>query len=317
MFLRLSVIIVLVFGAGCAAAPAAPGTSPGVTVTRLDLDVSGIGVGAGLRPIAAYELASSDPRFGGFSGIETDGRTLWLLSDRATLWLATIALEPGAAPLRLADWQAIALEPDAADDRPLDAEALARDPDGRLLAGFEQDGSVRRLTPSASGAWSAERVGDRPLLDGAPRNAGLEALATWPDGTLIVLGEGVRQGPGVAAGVTVKDGAAAPFGYQVADGFSPVGAATAAGRLYVLERAVGVLSGWRTRLTVTPLESGAIEGVLEGREILHISASPLGENYEGVAVLEREGGGRLILLIADDNQSPLQRTLLLLLEEDG
>jgi hypothetical protein len=34
-------------------------------------------------------------------------------------------------------------------------------------------------------------------------------------------------------------------------------------------------------------------------------------------VLERQGEGRLILLVADDNQSPLQRSLLLVLAEDA
>ena len=80
---------------------------------------------------------------------------------------------------------------------------------------------------------------------------------------------------------------------------------------------MSVLGGWRSRLTVSRLEQMPINGTLEGEEILTISASPLGENYEGVAVLERQGEGRLILLVADDNQSPLQRTLLLVLAEDA
>ncbi len=304
-------------GAGCAAAPAIPEASPAVRITPLALDVPGIEVGAGLRLLAAYELTSSDPRFGGFSGIETDGRTLWLLSDRASLWRATIASGSGAEPLRLADWQAFELRRDEADRRPLDSEALARGPSGDLLAGFEHDGSVRRLRANDDGSWSTERLSDESLVDGASRNAGLEALAAWPDGTLIALSEGGRLAPGVASGVTLEDGVTAPFGYVVADGFSPVGAATAAGRLYVLERAVSVLGGWRSRLTVSPLEEMPINGTLEGEEILRISTSPLGENYEGVAVLERAGEGRLLLLVADDNQSPLQRTLLLVLAEES
>ena len=162
-----------------------------------------------------------------------------------------------------------------------------------------------------------ERVTDEDLVDGASHNAGLEALAVWPDGTLIALSEGGRSAPGAAAGVTLEDGVASPFGYALGDGFSPVGAATAAGRVYVLERAVSVLGGWRSRLTVSPVEAMPINGTLEGEAILTISASPLGENYEGVALLKREGEGRLILLVADDNQSPLQRSLLLVLVEDG
>ena len=315
--MRSFVAIVALLGAGCAAAPALPEASPDVRLTLLDLDVTGIEVGAGWRLLAAYELTSNDPRFGGFSGIETDGRTLWLLSDRASLWRATIASEPGAAPLRLTDWRVLELSRDDADRRPLDSEALSLSPSGDLLGGFEHDGSVRRLRANDDGSVSSERVTDEGLVDGGSGNAGLEALAVWPDGTLIALSEGERLRPGLAAGAIFEGGVTSPFGYALADGFSPVGAAAAGGRLYVLERAIGVLSGWRSRLTVSPLERMPIEGTLEGEEILHISASPLGENYEGVALLEREGEGRLILLIADDNQSPLQRTLLLVLAEES
>ena len=37
----------------------------------------------------------------------------------------------------------------------------------------------------------------------------------------------------------------------------------------------------------------------------------LAENYEGITSLDLGDGSRLLLLVADDNQSPLQRTLLL------
>jgi hypothetical protein len=300
---------------GCAAAPADPDQPPRVVVSRIDGDPAGIDARAGLRLLAAYELAAADPRFGGFSGFETDGRTLWLLSDRATLWQAAVELDDAGGTLRLSDWRVAGIVADAQDRGRLDSEALARSTTGDLLAAFEHDDSIRRLHRGGDGEWSTERLHDGRLLAQAPRNAGIEALAAWPDGRLVALGEGTRLRPGVALGVSLGPGGPETVGYALGDGFSPVGAASAGDDLYVLERAVGVLGGWRSRVTRSTAAAGGSTGVIAGETILTVTAGPLAENYEGIAVLEPPTGNRLILLISDDNQSALQRTLLLVLAE--
>ena len=312
-----------VLALGCAAATAIPGQSPSVTVSRLLDEPLGLRTAPEVELLAAYELSGRDPRFGGFSAIETDGRTLWLLSDRATLWRAGLGLDPATGALDLEDWQVGALIGDELDRRPLDSEALALAPDGTLLAAFEHDDSLRRLRLLPSGDWSTERLHQGRLLEGSPRNRGLEALARLPDGTLVALSEGARLASGAAAGARLAGDSILPFGYAIAPGFSPVGAAARAGRLYVLERSVGVLSGWQSRLTrsAIPMEAdGPMEAdwsTLEGEALIRIDAGPLAENYEGVAILEHDDGSATILLIADDNQSALQRTLLLLFSYAG
>ncbi len=296
---------------GCTAVTAIPAQEPSVTTSRLSVDTAGLRAAPGLDLLAAYRLRSSDPRFGGFSAIETDGATLWLLSDRATLWQASLDLDARTDELGLRGWRVGALVGDAADRRPLDGEALALASDGALLAAFEHDDSLRRLRPGPDGDWHTERLHPGRLIEGAPPNEGLEALASWPDGTLLALSEGARSAPGIARGARLAGGAVEPFGYRTGEGFSPVAADAAGGRLYVLERAVGVLTGWQSRLTRTPIPSMPIGSTLEGEEVLRINAGDLAENYEGMAILERAGERDLILLVSDDNFSVLQRTLLL------
>jgi len=278
---------------------------------------AGLYLSPGVELIAAYELSSGDPRFGGLSAIETDARTLWLLSDRATLWRAAITLDARTGGLVLDDWRVGAVLPDATDRRPLDSEALALAPDGTLVAAFEHDGSLRRLRLEPNGDWSTERLHAGPLVSGSPGNRGLEALARLPDGTLVALSEGARLGPDVAVGALFDGEDTLAFGYRVAPGFSPVGAAVLDGRLYVLERSIGLLAGWQARLTRNVLPPSADGGTLEGEEVLRIDAGSLADNYEGVTLVRGPDGAAWLLLIADDNRSALQRTLLLVFAYAG
>ncbi len=309
---RLAVLLALLLVASCAAAQAIPARSPPVTLSRLTDETTGLDTGPAVEFLAAYRLKSPDPRFGGFSAIETDGRTLWLLSDRAVLWQASVSLDAQTGAMALGDWSADPLLPDAADRRPLDSEALARGPDGRLYVAFEHDASLRRLTRTAAGTWATTRLHEGRLIEVGPTNQGLESLARLSDGTFIALAEGAGPGPDLAEGARLTEAGIERLGYRTAPGFSPVGAAATAAHLYVLERRVGVLSGWQARLMRTPLPAPAVAGVLEGETLLRLDAGPLAENYEAVAVLERSGAPTLLLLAADDNQSPLQRNLLLL-----
>ncbi len=307
---------------GCAADTAIPGQPPSVTISRLIDEPLGLRTAAGVELLAAFQLSSRDPRFGGFSAIETDGHTLWLLSDRAVLWRAAVDLDPQTGALGLEDWRVGVLLGDAEDRQPLDSEALALAPDGTLYAAFEHDASLRRLRPLPSGDWSTERLHAGPLVEGSPRNQGLEALARLPDGTLVALSEGARQAPDVAKGARLEADRVLAFGYATAPGFKPVAAAATAdpgtaGRLYVLERSLGVLAGWQSRLVRSHLPAAADWGTLDGEALIRIDAGPLAENYEGLAILEHGTGPRTILLIADDNQSALQRTLLLLFSYAG
>ena len=306
--------LVLLALVGCTARSAIPPDTRSVTISRLASEPLGVRTTPEVELVAAFELESDDPRFGGFSGIAVDGERLWLLSDRATLWQAELDFDEASGTLGLDGWRAGTIAPDAGDRTALDSEALALAADGAPVAGFEQDGSVRRLEPDGSGGWTTRRLHDGPLFPDEPANRGLEALTELGTTAFLALSEGARTGVDLARGVRLEARRAADLTFRTTPGFSPVGAALASGWVLVLERSVGLLTGWQTRVTAIPLE--AVEGAdpsapLAGAELLRIGAGPLAENYEGIAGLAAADGSRSVLLIADDNQSALQRTLLL------
>jgi hypothetical protein len=82
-----------------------------------------------------------------------------------------------------------------------------------------------------------------------------------------------------------------------------------------LERRFNLLGGFSARLVMTAPDAlrSAREGtVLHGETILMLNDAPLpSENWEAVAVT-RFGDQTLVALISDDNESILQRSLLLL-----
>ena len=85
------------------------------------------------------------------------------------------------------------------------------------------------------------------------------------------------------------------------------------GGVLVLERASSFFGGFRARLTRLPGSALSAGQVLDGNEILSLSDPLPVENWEGVTVLEY-AGRLLVALVSDDNESPWQRSLFLLLE---
>ena len=82
----------------------------------------------------------------------------------------------------------------------------------------------------------------------------------------------------------------------------------------MLERRFSVFGGFGgrvVRLTAAQLGGAEPGTVLEGEEILRLSPPLPTENYEAIAAA-RHGGRTLLVVLADDNENMLQRSLLLL-----
>jgi hypothetical protein len=118
-----------------------------------------------------------------------------------------------------------------------------------------------------------------------------------------------------------RPGAWVPIAWRRAPPFVPVDAAGLPdGGALVLERRFSLLGGFAARLVrVAPAAIAAIrrDGRLDGEEVLRLDGTPLpAENWEGVAAV-RHQGRTIVALVADDNESLLQRALLLLFELAG
>ena len=272
-----------------------------------------------LRPLGGLVLAPDMLGGGGFSGVHlAPDLTLTLISDRGHWAEARLVLD-GLTPIGLQPIRHGPLRDEAGKPIPRgfagDAEALARLPDGTWLVAFERRHRIRAYRRlDGPGAY----VAAPPGLEAAPPNGGLESLAVLQDGRLFAIAETFAppDRPELRHAWLGAPGRWVPLYWQPAPGFHPTDAAILPdGRALVLERRFSLLGGFSARLVMTApdaLRSAREGAVLHGETILMLDDAPLpSENWEAVAVT-RFGDQTLVALISDDNESILQRSLLLL-----
>ena len=274
-----------------------------------------------LRSLGGFEIDTARLGAGSLSGIHLDADLVaTVIDDRARWARARIVLRDGRAHALLP--MASGRFGDGAG-RPLprghagDAEAIARLPDGTWLIAFERWHRIRAYRRLDGPGAHVEAP---PGLERAPPNGGLESLALLADGRLLAIAEELApEGrPELRRGWIGQPGAWVPFAWRGALPFVPVDSAGLPdGGALVLERRFSLLGGFAARLVHVPAPAIAAlgrEGVLAGEEILRLDGTALpAENFEGVAVVRHEGR-LLVALVADDNESVLQRCLLLLFE---
>ena len=272
-----------------------------------------------LRPLGGLVIDAAALGGGGFSGAHlAPDLTLTMISDRGH-WAEARLLLDGLTPVGLHPLRHGPLRDEAGKPIPRgfagDAEALARLPDGTWLVAFERRHRIRAYRRlDGPGLY----VAAPPGLEGAPANGGLESLAVLPDGRLFTIAETFTppDRPELRHAWLGQPGAWMPLYWQPTPGFHPTDAAILPdGSALVLERRFSLLGGFGARLVMTApyaLRSAREGAVLRGETILMLDDAPLpAENWEAVAVT-RLGDQTLVALISDDNESILQRSLLLL-----
>jgi hypothetical protein len=297
---------------GCAAATeaAGPPTVQATAITLGDHPLNEAMLGP-LRFEAGFALHSTDPRFGGLSGLwlAPDGGRMLAVSDHGTLWSVELESDANGRLTGFAGWQAI--EPGAAPGDPpgRDAEALASSgPDGLVIA-YEGVHRLRRLGLADPTAPATALPTPQGL--GPPSDTGIEALAELEDGALLALSEGAFTSKGDLAGWRIEGGRTQPLTYAVSLGFVPTGADRLGDTIYVVERSFSLLSGFQSRIVTLPAAAVRPGARLIGEVLAELHPPLVGENFEGIAV-RRGGDGRVLLyLVSDDNFFALQRTLLL------
>lgn len=272
-----------------------------------------------LRSLGGFEIDGARLGAANLSGIHLgEDLVATLIDDRGRWARARIVLEDGRAsallplgsgPLRDGAGRRLRR------GRAADAEAIARLPDGTFLVAFERWHRIRAYCRiDGPGAYAAPPPG----LDRAPANGGLEALAVLADGRLLGITEefAPATAPHLRRGWIGRPGRWQPIAWRPTPGFVPVDAAGLPdGGALVLERRFTVLGGFSARLRlVDGAALAAPAAVLAGREVLRLDGRALpAENWEGVAAA-RHDGRTLVALVADDNESRWQRSLMLLFE---
>jgi hypothetical protein len=262
----------------------------------------------GARLTGSWRLSSSNPNFGGISGLAIlpDNRLLAVTDTGAWISLRLVSGEPVAAEMGYLRGAGGRLLRGKAES---DAEGLIWR-DGIALVSFEQDHRIKAY--DLSGCGSAAR--------GVP-------VASLPDR---VAGNKVHPNLG-AEGLTLTADGQLLFAYEAPiAGGSPLGTLTAAGEAYWTGETLGNPRGY----ALTGLESFALPGRAEMRVTLFRSYDPfrgarvilrwaegeagqislsrpvLTDNFEGLAV-EPAGVDRVrVWIVSDDNFSASQETLL-------
>lgn len=300
--LRALGVAALLGAAACAGvatttAPTASADRPvRIEANRTPLGVGGAVLAPGVRYAGGLTLRGE--ALHGLSDLKVVGDRAWVVSDFGDMIRFTLVQDDAgrlagaeaASARSLAGLDGAVLE----DKAQADAEGLAILADGRVLVAFERDHRI----------WSYGVGGDQPAGAVAaptvelPDNSGFEGLASAALGWLVLGEEG---------GGWLCDQACAPFGdLAPADGYRFTGAdADPSGDgWFVVERFYSAPLDMRARVRRLSAEGALSEPLIELRPPASV------DNFEGVAAVATASGTRLYLL-SDDNDNPLQKTLLL------
>ncbi len=297
-------------------------TSTPLPLNRDDPVMDRIGA---LRFMGALQIRSTDPLFGGISGMRAGTGMRMLTESDTGNWIAFDTVEQGGRLIGVANGViAPILRPDgqaAVDKSDGDAEGLEWTPvTGEAIVSYEQDHRLVRFT--GIDADRPETLARRPAavdrIAGAKHwraNGGGEALAVMPGGARIVICEDTDHGDWHEMFVT-SGGVTRRYFVEAPADFSPTDAIALDGhRLLVINRYFGP-SGAKAALTIVDLDP-----IMAGSESVEVKATTLAswaspvaiDNMEALAV-RRDGARTFVYIASDDNLSSLQRTLLMKFE---
>lgn len=260
--------------------------------------------------LGILRLSSSDPRFGGLSGMILDGERMLAVTDAGHWASLRLRLDGDGRPLAAED---LAIAPlggldGSADDG--DAEELLALPGG-VLVSFERRHRLHYYPDGLGG--TVIRYGAPADLAQLPNNNGIEAMARLADGRLLLIAEnGKDGGEGISPAWVGRPGQWERLSYRREGLFFPTGATLLPdGAVLLVERRFTLMGGVSMRLT--RVEAGDIRpgAALSGKELALLEPPLTVDNFESVVVRPRADGRWVAYVLSDDNFNPLQATLLM------
>jgi len=272
-------------------------------------------------------LTSSDPTFGGLSGLEVlDNNRVLAISDAGQWFEGHLVLNDSTELIGLRDVRTALMRDESgqpfSNKAAGDSEDLAQLPDGRFAVSFEQTQTIRIYDLNRDGPFGAAIAG--PALaetQRLPPNVGLEALAPTGDGALLVGAEGggAATTPLWRAPLDAHGPVPPLIGYPPARGYSLTSLdRLPEGGFVALERFYAPIIGARARITrFADVALNAHAQSLPDVEELARLVPPLTlDNFEGVSAVRLSSGVTRLYIVSDNNFSGRQRTLLLAFDID-
>lgn len=263
-----------------------------------------------LRYLGGWKLTSDDRRFGAISGLAVDGDRLLALSDQGIIF--RFSPPPTGNSVEIIPLLEGPGDRGSKADR--DSESLVLH-DGRIWLGYENSNQIWRYRV---GDWRAEASHRPNTMRRWAGNRGAESLARLADGRFLAIredvdAEGVSDAVLFAGDPTDPDTQATALKVDPPPQFRFTDAAQLPdGRLLLLARSVGLMTGWTGRLFVAGLPAEASQ-LMPIQEIARFESPLTRDNLEGLAVAQ-ENGRTIVWIASDDNLFGLQRTLLLKFE---
>jgi hypothetical protein len=263
--------------------------------------------------LGGIKLSSQDPAFGGFSSLAVAGDRFTLLSDGGNIVRFALGRD---WRLRSASFGDLPSGPGTGwSKRARDSESMSVDAKtGAIWVGFENANALWRYAPGFARAETRVRPA---VMRDWPENKGPEAMTLLPGGGMAVIGEQAPW-PGQAgrAGIVFSgDPVLHPrrgfrFNYLPPDGYDPSDMTVLPdGRWLILNRRFS-WARFSSVLSVVDPAQVRPGATVRGRDIATLAAPLIHDNFEGVTAT-REGRATIIWLVSDDNQLPVQRSLLL------
>lgn len=268
-----------------------------------------------LRIEAAFVLRSRHEAFGGLSGIwiSDDAERLISVGDTGWVWQARLHHNEHGQLVDIDTWSGAKISARSGAFKvalPYDAEALAGDSNRGLMVAYEGRHAINRLTlPDLKALPGRLHI---PQGLGGPSNSGIEALADLGNGQFLAMAEGVGAPGGIGLSAWLIDHSQADLMiYQSTPGFAPTGADRLGSDVYVIERRFSLLGGFRSQISVLSAKQLSAGRSLKPMMLARFRYGDLGENFEAIAAKKAPDGRTLLYLLADDNFSIFQRTVLL------
>jgi hypothetical protein len=263
-------------------------------------------------------LASDQGGFGGYSGIalDSDGAGLWAISDTGHWLRLDFRRNEAGLPTDIAAAEILPLRDanGAEITRKVlnDAEGLRHLADGRWLVSFER--AHRLWVYDRPGGVATATVSVPASVGQQPNNGGIEAIAAFANGDLLLLSEDMAalNGAEGSAAWLWRDGAWRDLVWPARDDFKPTDAvALENGDVIVLERYFKPVIGPKARLQRIPANGIGADTVLKPELLAEWAAPYSVDNMEALDVRRMPDGSLWLYVMSDDNQNILQRTLLM------
>ncbi len=271
-----------------------------------------------LRYVGGVELTSGNTDFGGLSGLSVtpDGQSITAVSDRGFWFTARLTRDARGELTGVRDTALFPIrdrdgDPVAIRTQTHDAEALAREGD-TMIVSFERRHRLWRYDARTLETARADVLPTPPGLIGARINGGIEALAVLGPGRYLAVAEELETPDGNLRGWLFDDGAWRELAYEQQPGWKPTDFTLLPdGDVLATERHFSRLGGFTSQIRRIPRASIAPGALLQGKVIAEFAAPVLTDNFEGLANFRGADGHIYLLVVSDNNFTPLQRTVLL------